>query len=273
MAAKHSSHIRSSSFPSSTHPFTAQVEEQLKQLRSTEGDCSALAVCQKSEALKVLYSSMDDWLQLSLTQQALSHESQRQDINDLLDGSLTTIDFGGTVRDVLSQMKETIQQLESSLRRKGGDSADEISTYFALRKKMNKVIWKSLRSMEKNNASSRFANGDAAISMAREVEQISVSVFKSVISFLLSPNARSNRWSTLVSKVLSSKRINCNDPKEVYDLEVELLGLKSDNVRVCAVLKQLEALESTIQEIEAAMECVFRGLVKSRVSLLNILNH
>ncbi|TXG51946.1 hypothetical protein EZV62_021115 [Acer yangbiense] len=46
-----------------------------------------------------------------------------------------------------------------------------------------------------------------------------------------------------------------------------------DVMQVQKAQKGLEELESTMQEIEEGLECVFRFLIKTRVSLLNILNH
>lgn len=65
------------------------------------------------------------------------------------------------------------------------------------------------------------------------------------------------------------------DANEVEELDLELLVLRSAkdiNVWMPAALKQLEAMDSNIRELEKDLECVFKHLVKARVSLWNILN-
>ena len=60
-------------------------------------------------------------------------------------------------------------------------------------------------------------------------------------------------------------------------IDAELLALKSSKdisfLRVQNALKILEAFHWSIQEVEEELESVYRLLVKTRVSLLNILNH
>ncbi|OWM70606.1 uncharacterized protein LOC116214543 [Punica granatum] len=108
MTAK--AHIRSNCFPSRTHPVIDNVDEKLLRLRSSKAassSSSASSVCQELGGLQGLYDSIDDWLRLSQTQQVLSHQN-RKCMEDLLDGSLRTLDVCGTLRDVLSQMKGSI---------------------------------------------------------------------------------------------------------------------------------------------------------------------
>ncbi|OWM70603.1 hypothetical protein CDL15_Pgr014276 [Punica granatum] len=196
MAAK--IHIRSNSLPSRTHPVTNNVEEQLLRLRSSEAastSSSAASVCQKLGCLKDLYDSINDWLQLSRTQQVLSNQNHRKCVEDLLDGSLRILDVCGTLRDVLLQMKGCIQELASSFRRKRGSEsglASEVESYTLLRKKMRKLISKicdSLNKMEKQNILKKAAEeeDEAALNVLREVEQISIFVFESNLCFLFRP--------------------------------------------------------------------------------------
>lgn len=82
---------------------------------------------------------------------------------------------------------------------------------------------------------------------------------------------------------MQSKRVSCEreaDINEVEKLDINLLVLKSkrstkdiDLKQVQNVVKKLQALEMNIQELEEGLEAVFRRLVKTRVSLLNILNN
>lgn len=132
--------------------------------------------------------------------------------------------------------------------------------------------------MEKR-AANKGSVEDAAITALRHVQEIGLEVFRSLMCNLCWLKARPNPkgWS-FISRLLSSKRVSCvgdMDANEVEELDLELLVLRSTkdiNVRMPAILKQLEAVESNIQELEEDLECLFRHLVKTRVSLLNILN-
>ncbi|OWM70604.1 hypothetical protein CDL15_Pgr014277 [Punica granatum] len=207
-------------------------------------------------------------------------------MEDLLDGTLRTLYVCGILQDVLSQMKGCIQELESSFRRKRGSElglASEVESYLMSRKKMRKLVSKTLDSLKKMEKQSNLKKAakeedEAALNVLREVEQVNISVFESLLFFLSKPKTRSNGWS-MGSKVMPAKRISCEVVAEANELEAfgsELLALKLskvNSVQVRTALKRAEALESSIKETEEVLECILRCLVKTRVSLLNIISH
>ncbi|KAI3431970.1 uncharacterized protein J3R85_007622 [Psidium guajava] len=280
-------HSRSISLPSSSHPLATAVEQQLQRLRSSEATSSppASSAPQKLGGLRDLYDCIDDWLQMPPTQQALAHEHHRSSMEELLDGSVKLLDVCGNVKDVFSQTKECIQELKSSRqRRREGDpqKASEVETYIKSRKELQKMVTKllhHLKKMQKKNYLRIHSKPEATLSILREAEEASFSVFKSLLHVHLGSRERSKPvcWS-LVSNMLSPKRVSC-DEKAEYDkiegLDVDLTVLKSvkdGKLQVHKVFKRLEALESSIQEIEEDLECIFRRLVKTRAALLNIIN-
>ncbi|KAI6688430.1 hypothetical protein NL676_025258 [Syzygium grande] len=280
-------HSTSFSLPSRSHPLATAVEELLQRLNSSDATSSspASSAPQKLGGLKDLYDCIDDWLQMALNQQALSHEHHRSSMEELLDRSLKLLDVCGNVKDIFSQTKECIQELESSFRRRRrGNPAksSEVETYKKSRKRLQKMVSQlldHLKKMERKNNLRKHTNPEATLSILREAEEISLTVFESLLHVLLGPRERSKpiNWS-LVSNMLSPKHVSC-DEKAEYDkiegLDVELTILKSAkdaNPRVCNVSKRVEALESSIQEIEEDLECIYRRLVKTRVALLNIIN-
>ncbi|KAK3425129.1 hypothetical protein EUGRSUZ_I01684 [Eucalyptus grandis] len=231
-------HSRSISLPSRSHPLTTSVKDQLERLRSSEATSSS--VCKSLGGLKDLYESINDLLQLPLAQQAISHDYHSKCIEPLLDGSIRLLDFCGTIREVFSPSNQR----------------------------------RDCRKVEKKKKNS---NEETAPSMIEEAEDISLSVFESLLCLLSGPKAKSkiNGWS-LVSKLVSSKRISCEENvnnNNIEGLYVDLSVLKSVEDMTPRVLKRLEASESTIQEIEEDLECLYRHLVKTRASLLNNLNH
>ncbi|KAL3514846.1 hypothetical protein ACH5RR_027563 [Cinchona calisaya] len=272
------SHARSVSLPSSSHPLLVNAEENLQRLKSSEGASSSshLLACKKLDGLKNLYECLDDVLQLPLSQQALSQERSGKWEEEALDASLRLLDICSAVRDIYSQMKESVQELESSLRRKrNGDLANEVNTYMTSKKSLNKMISKCYKELTKaeKNCTLTVVNKDSEevplVNLIKEVQVVSLPVLESVLSFLSGSKTPPKGWS-LVSKLLKQKRASSEGDPNITAIELHLLNNKKSNKEV---IKKLEAVDSSIQELVEELEIVFRLLLKTRVSLLNILNH
>ncbi|KAF8022618.1 hypothetical protein BT93_F0207 [Corymbia citriodora subsp. variegata] len=280
-------HSRSISLPSTSHPLATAIKELLQRLKSSDATSSspASSAPRKLGGLNDLYDCIDDWLEMPLNQQALSHEHHKSSMEELLDESLKLLDICGNVKDIFSQTKECIQELEPSFRRKRrGNPAQscEVETYIKSRKRLQKMVAKlldHLKKMERKNNLRKHSNPEATLSILREAEEISLTVFESLLHVLSGARERSKpiSWS-LVSNLLSPKRVSC-DEKAAYNkikgLDVELTVLKSAKDAppgVYNVSKKLEALEASIQETEEDLESIYRRLVKTRAALLNIIN-
>ncbi|KAK9944336.1 hypothetical protein M0R45_009909 [Rubus argutus] len=247
-------HTRSNSFPSRPHPIIQEVDEHLCRLRL---------------------------LQLPLTQQALSQETHQKWVNKLLDGSLRLLDVCSTAKDALLQTKECIQDLQSIFRRRRGDESGvlstEVSKYLTSRKRVKKAIHKAMGNLKGMEKKSTFSSIDkdqdtiAIVSKLRDAEAVTLAVFESVLSFISGPKSNPSGWS-LVSRIVQSKRIACAEETKVNEfaeVDAALKSLKSaDDAE-----NQLNSLKSCIQDQEEGLECLFRQLIKTRVSLLNIINH
>ncbi|XP_042508571.1 uncharacterized protein LOC122084413 [Macadamia integrifolia] len=290
MHPKASRHTRSVSLPSRSHPLTLQVERQLHRLRASEANSSSM--CYNFGGLEDLYDGINDLLHLPLTQQKLAQEQGEKWVDEVLDGSLRSLDVCGTAQDVLSQMKECVTELQSSLRRRRGESglANAVEAYNMSRKKVTNIISKSLgdlRKVQKQRAFSSLLDKNhdvvAMVSVLREVEAITLSMFESLLSFVSGPKAmlRSNGWS-IVSKLINKKCVaEADDEMERCELAMvdvtlgAFLGHKINRdfeLRHVEAQKRLETLELSIRDLEDGMECVFRSLIKTRVTLLNILS-
>ncbi|RZC80062.1 hypothetical protein C5167_042640 [Papaver somniferum] len=235
-------HARSISLPTRSNPLAAAVEEQLCKLRSSVLTSS---ISNNLVALKDLYECVEDFL---------STEDGKC-LDAVLDASVMLLDFCGTIKDVTSQMKQSAQDLQSSIRRQ----SNEFDAYMTSRKRVCKVIQKCLSDLKKNANK----NNDLVTDVLTEVEATTLAVFESILSFLSAPKQRS-----LVSK-LTTKSATQQVVNEVTKVDV---AMKSKVIEAKEVQKSLADLEMNLQELEDGLESVFRCLIKNRVSLLNILN-
>ncbi|KAK9164974.1 hypothetical protein Scep_000165 [Stephania cephalantha] len=287
---KTSYHTRSVSLHSRPSPLTVGVEQRLQRLRSSQ-DASTSSQCSKLSGLRDVYDCVDDLLHLPhTTLKALSSQLRSEEgVNGVLDGSLRVLDVCNTTRDVLMEMKKNVQDLLSSLRRKrGGEAglADDVKEYMVCQKKLNKIVHKcveDLKKMESKHVSSfslleEDPNVVAIVGSLREVNAITTSIFKSILSSISHQPRKSSSWS-LASKLMNKKRQGedtdqCFNDVEKADAALsELMSSSKSCKDTQNALKRMEALDMNIHGLEDEMDCVFRSLIKTRVTLLNGLNH
>ncbi|KAL0438297.1 UNVERIFIED_CONTAM: hypothetical protein Slati_2312700 [Sesamum latifolium] len=178
-------HSRSNSFPSQSHPVMESVEDHLCRLKSSEAaSTSASSICVNLDSLRDLHEGINDLIQMSSVQQALSQGQSESWVNELLEESLRLVDLCGFSRDVVCSTKESIQDLESSIRRNRGENAtrDDINAYVASRKKINKMISKCIKNLKSSNQSSTPL--PAVGTMLKETKALDLSVLKSVLILL-----------------------------------------------------------------------------------------
>ncbi|KAK4717978.1 hypothetical protein R3W88_016316 [Solanum pinnatisectum] len=152
-------------------------------------------------------------------------------------------------------MKESVQLLESSFRRgRVGESnlSTQVDTYMASNKKL-KLICKCLRDLKqkRNNQTIVIDDSDIAtlISLINGVEDVSITMLESTLSFISHPKMRSKTsgWS-LASKILKPMRVSC----EGIDISEKI-----DQSQMLSALKRLETFESSMQELEEGLGVIF----------------
>ena len=279
---------RSDSLPSRPHPLMSELDDHICRLRACEAtSTSSTSITHKLSGLQDLYDGVNKLLRLPITQQALAH-NQRW-VDDLLDGSLRLLDVCSAAKDALLQTKEYTLELQSTIRRRQGGSENAIATgvrkYLTSRKMAKKAIQKALNNL-KGSSDSKFSiesteNNEIAtlVSMLKEVQRVTLAVLKSFMSFIsgTKPQSKTNNWS-LVSKLMLHKRIASEEeeavPNEFAMADAALESLvgysKYDNME--NVQSQLKNLEESIQDLEEGTHSLFRRMIKTRVSLLNIFN-
>ncbi|RVW51576.1 hypothetical protein CK203_066553 [Vitis vinifera] len=260
-------HVRSISLPSRSHPTTLKIQEELYKLRKWEASSTSTlgTIHNGLSGMEELYKCLDDLLSLQSTQQAISHHQHEKWVEELLDESVSLLDVCCNTRDVISQFKENVGDLQSALRRRKGDLCIEssINNYIRSRKKMNKDAKKLLAAMKKMD------NKAGASPLLDQNHQLST-----VIRVLRDVNAMS------ISIFQSLGVVSCEEKhenvEELENIDFALSKISSDRADLETMQiahKGLGALEVSIEGLDNGLECMFRDLIKTRASLLNIISH
>ncbi|CAN1276159.1 hypothetical protein LINPERPRIM_LOCUS15935 [Linum perenne] len=250
-------HARSNSFPSRTHPLVSEFDEQLCRLRQSQAaSTSSSSISHKLSGLQDVYDCVDKLIQLPSTQQAMIHDQ-----NELLDGSLRMLDLCNTAKDALSQLKESVAELQSAIRRRQGDLVAETKRYLNSRKIVKKAILKALKGMETKKSTS-------SNNMLRETETVVVEVLESLLSFISQSNSKSSSWSLVSKLIATQKSAVAASGNEFAEVDACLKTNKSTE----ELQAHLKNLQPCIQDLEEGVESLFRCLIKTRASILNINN-
>ncbi|XP_068653918.1 uncharacterized protein [Aristolochia californica] len=287
-------HVRSSSIPSRSHRTTVKVVENLNQLREWESlpSISLSSLCTGLSGLSDLYQSIDDLLQLPLTQQALFACNNKKFVDEALDASLRLLDSCANARDVMLQMTDAVKDLQLALRRRVAPKKQilekALSTYMSLAKKIKQKAKKCLKALKTQkfdfsslSVGSQLHNVEV-MTVIRDARSFAISILEKLLSFVSCSNPRSMKTSSIVLKWIGSGRVACNEEAEkMNDTErlhaslSVLCSYKSENEsdQVQNAQEQLKTFLDGIQGLEVGLDLLHRRLIQTRVSLLNILSH
>ncbi|KAI8553929.1 hypothetical protein RHMOL_Rhmol05G0054900 [Rhododendron molle] len=273
LRSKSNYHARSVSLPSRLHAVIPHIDENLK-----------------LNGLQNMFDRLDDFLLLPHTQQAFAQQRHKTWVEEVLEKYLRLLGICAAAKDVSTQTKQDVQGLLSILRRRR--SANDFSGYLSSRKKAKKVIQKCLKDLKsiENKTSTAIAYGKSnesleIVSLLNEVEAATLGVFESLMSYIAGTKVES--WASgfsLVSKLINWKSVSPEEETtktnsfEKFDAALHSLNShkisKTDGlIHMDDVQNLLGKMELSIQDLEEGLECLFRRLIKIRVSLLNILNH
>ncbi|CAN0845522.1 hypothetical protein LINGRAHAP2_LOCUS4140 [Linum grandiflorum] len=161
-------------------------------------------------------------------------------------------------------MKESVSELQSAIRRRQGDLVAETKRYLNSRKVVKKTIQRALKDNE--NKKSTSSNNIDAIGMLREAESIVFEVLNNLLSFISQSNSKASSWS-LVSKLIAASE------NEFTEVDACLKTSKSSTSKSSEEIQaQLKNLQPCIQDLEEGVESLFRCLIKTRASILNVHN-
>lgn len=272
--------IRSISMPTRSHPTTLEIETELNKLKTWEStSLTSEAICNGLCGLVETYNLMNELLNSPQTLQAISKHKEEKWVCVLLEVPVKLLDICGHTRELVSEVKEIVRDLHTSLKRRKFDSSIEtnITKFKSFRKKMKKIAKKVISSLKQMDQEIEGMVLDvdehvaAVIRVVREVNAMGCSVFQSVLFFLSSSKAKRSKWS--VSRLLRRGTVACevqeNNQNELESLE-NYLSIESQSIQ-CVQIK-MEKLEASFDCMETGLESMFRCLIKSRTSLLNIVS-
>ncbi|CAN4083530.1 unnamed protein product [Withania somnifera] len=271
---------RSISLPSRSHPATQKIEEEINKLKTWEFSSSPTAenVYSGLVSLVEVHKCMGDLLNLPLTLQSLSQCQNKKWVDEILDNSLRFLDMRGTTRELVSQFKENVKDVQSLIRRRKGDlSINNYSTFRKMMKKEAKSLITALKRMDHEEVVAVMEVDhlvSAVIRVLREVTIVGISVFQMVLVFLSAPNSKPiSKWSLVSRLVNKGDQHNVNGIESV-DVAFSSLSKCGPNEveKIQFVQRKLEIVEAHFECIENGLDNIFRCLIRSRSTLLNVVS-
>lgn len=208
--------------PSRLHPHNTTIDVELQKLKTWQSSLVSSTVPASGETIRTglvgladLYSCAEELIHSPITQQALVQHRNGVLVEEALEGSIGFLDSCSVARDLLLMMKENVKDLQSVLRRKGGDLSIErnINAYNSSRRKVKKESAKCLRALKKMEKriesrspfDANYCYVSHLIRGLREVSAAMISVLRSFFLFLSVPdsNTRSGGWSLIKKLVVA----------------------------------------------------------------------
>ncbi|XP_010531014.1 PREDICTED: uncharacterized protein LOC104807439 [Tarenaya hassleriana] len=262
------------------HPKAQRVEEEMKKLQALESSPSdASRVLLGLARLVELYDFVNEQVILSpQSRQALNLPCHAELMQNSLDESILLLDVCDIARDLVGTFKEQVQDLQSALRRRGGDFSSieaSIRSYITFQKKHKKAASRQLSSLvrmqtrkDKRPSLVNFSEVDQHTSMVSNILKQSnastVSVFGSLLESFLSLQAEKTEGEkgrrSLLGKLMSGLVGKEKRRERLGDEEVKRM------------VRRLGELNLSLVAIHEELSCLSRRLIQHRVSLLNIVS-
>ncbi|XP_047312392.1 uncharacterized protein LOC124915674 [Impatiens glandulifera] len=277
MAASKNYQIRSISLPCRLHTTATRIGEELTRLINNRKEHDQEPnICHGLFGLQELYKSLHHLLNSSpMARQAIARPQNSSRVGSLLDVSIQILDICGITRDLVVETRENLRDLQSGLRTRGRKLGVQtsIAKYISLRKVVKKNAKKLALIKLKAKADDDNDQDDKGtgyiVKIISEVNSVSFTVFESLLEFLASSSKTKLR--SMVPKWLQKDGCKDESLNELERVDEALRGL-CKGVFQGEIMASLKCLEDGIQEMENGLDGLFRQLIRTRASLLNILS-
>ncbi|KAK9270037.1 hypothetical protein L1049_025610 [Liquidambar formosana] len=270
-----SHHVRSVSLPCRSHPLISHLKDEINQLKtwdSKSDNPTSAWLCDGLCRLRNVHFSLDDLLQLPQTQESLRREPDF--VEKLLEDFIRFVDVYGIFQTSVMALKEVQSAAQVAIRRRDElKIALYVKALKKMAKEMNKLV-STVRCIGRCSVQEPVSVSDGDDELAaiiKDVNEVTVSVSVALFNGVsLLSSSRKSSWMGL-------KLAKKNKVEEVIQ-EFKQVGVESfwglrkkGDEEVRMALKRMQELEGSIGCIESGSEKVFRSLINTRVSLLNVL--
>ncbi|ERM96373.1 uncharacterized protein LOC18424305 [Amborella trichopoda] len=275
MASPNPYHIRSITMPSRSNPILSLVKEQVCPL-----SCSQPT---NLSALESLYDNLDSLLSLLLTEDVLCRQSEG--VNELLEDYLRLVDSCDKMRDVVARVRVEQRGVLFMLRRRDRSGLEaRIGTYTRSRKQMTKELTKCLENLRHVGRTPVIAHNHSSaqdhevMDVLKQARSITVSLFRSLMSKFVE---RRKKW-CLISGFFKSRVWSVEtDDMETSEWEKVAMALqqlqaassKLEENHVHDVIRLLDSSDEQMGSIEEILGCFCSRLIRTRVTVLNVLTN
>ncbi|CAH8252970.1 unnamed protein product [Arabidopsis lyrata] len=174
------------------------------------------------------------------------------------------LDVCNVSKDVMALVRHGLQDLQLTLRCNGSNLSEKIAAYNQYRNKLKKETLKCLNSLKSIDGGRGMMEMQSieqnllfVAEVLREVRRAIVTMVESLFSLVCVP------W--------LERKPSIGSFSSIFTMQFCCFDDAWDKVAMQSANTRLEAAEITVEELEIELECIFRRLIQTRVSLLNIL--
>ncbi|GER26142.1 hypothetical protein STAS_01769 [Striga asiatica] len=257
-------HVRSASLPCRSHPIISHLRDDIAALRSfSAAPLTSACLCVSLRRLGSLHDSLDDLLHLPQTRDSL----RAPQIERLLDHFLLLVDLYGTFQALALRLKDELSAAQIAVRRKDGR---EVAT----RVKNLSRISKKIGSLSPNYHAPirKLSPYDEEADLVEVIESVlGVTCAVSAVLFggLSGSLALRRPWGLGFGAKAKNGSVE-GGIWEFQEMSLEKLRKLRGEEEVKMASKRMQEMEDRIVEIEGCGAKVFRSLINTRVSLLNV---
>ncbi|KAI3783295.1 hypothetical protein L1987_42372 [Smallanthus sonchifolius] len=263
-------HFRSTSLPTRSHPILFQLKHHLNQLKSHWASHTlpeSLHLDRVSDALirlRIILESLDDLLDLAPSRDSLRRHPDW--VEKVLEDFLVMVDVYGTFQMQISTLKQCVITAQLATKRK--DALKKVVCLKGLKKSGDEIsklmpFLQAIR-LHPDDVTESDQNVDLElVGVIKDVIEVIIVISEAVFSGIYgSFETRKTSWMMGLKKSKREKGI-----KELENGIWSLRNYKDEDL----YKKMMQDMENCIDGIESGSERVFRSLINTRVSLLNVL--